>query len=573
MIFFCTVKHSYRSAALHVFFICAVVVLCSGLKERLPLEPIDCSLSEWSAWTRCDPCLKKRFRYATLIQPSQFGGEACNELGQEEESCTPPSRYSCQSPTPPCQGILCPGTGRCVLESLRCNGDDDCGDGADELGCRKVYKACNQPTEEYYAIENLAKGINVLNSNLEAAVLDNRYYAGGCLPQFIQDQRFRKPYNLQQYTLQTKGSHDFKMEAYESYTEFSTHTMKATMSKTTVSFKFGIPGVFELGYNYDDSKYKKSVEKLRSYSGTKRKFIHAHSQLELARYALKAENLVLHPGFLSRLRALPLEYTYGQYRQLYSDFGTHYITEATLGGDFDYTLILNEEKMEKSSYSLNDAKTCIQQGFNIGVNIQGVYVTAGLEGGGCDALLNEFGDSTKSSSVIDDYVAVVRGGDSETVSRLAARQLPSPDIMQLWGEAVHYNPDFIQTKMAPLYELVTPRDFTNANTLKKNLRRALNEFLSESSSCRCAPCLNNGVAYLKGTRCKCICPAGFSGLSCEKTQRPGIAVDGQWRCWSEWSACAGQSKRRTRQCNNPAPQNGGVTCQGINEETTDCIQL
>lgn len=80
----------------------------------------------------------------------------------------------------------------------------------------------------------------------------------------------------------------------------------------------------------------------------KRKFIYAHSQLELARYALKADNLVLHPDFLSRLRALPLDYTYGQYRQLYSDFGTHYITEATLGGDFHYTLILNEEKMEKS---------------------------------------------------------------------------------------------------------------------------------------------------------------------------------------------------------------------------------
>lgn len=44
--------------------------------------------------------------------------------------------------------------------------------------------------------------ISILDSHLEGVVLDNRYYAGSCLPHYIQDVRFRKPYNLQQYTLQ-----------------------------------------------------------------------------------------------------------------------------------------------------------------------------------------------------------------------------------------------------------------------------------------------------------------------------------------------------------------------------------
>lgn len=57
---------------------------------------------------------------------------------------------------------------------------------------------------------------------------------------------------------------------------------------------------------------------------------------------------MLHPEFLSRLRALPLEYTYGEYRQIYSDYGTHFIKEATLGGDFEYTVVLNDERLEKS---------------------------------------------------------------------------------------------------------------------------------------------------------------------------------------------------------------------------------
>lgn len=80
----------------------------------------------------------------------------------------------------------------------------------------------------------------------------------------------------------------------------------------------------------------------------KKKFLRAHSELEVARYALKTSNLMLHPEFMSRLQALPLEYTYGEYRQLYSDYGTHFIREATLGGDFEYTIVLNDKTLEKS---------------------------------------------------------------------------------------------------------------------------------------------------------------------------------------------------------------------------------
>ncbi|ROL45909.1 Complement component C8 beta chain [Anabarilius grahami] len=437
--------------------------------------------------------------------------------------------------------------GRCVLESLRCNGDDDCGDGSDELGCNKVYKACNQPTEEYYGIENLAKGINILNGKLEAVVLDNRYYAGGCLPHFIQDVRFRKPYNIQQYTIETKGSYDFTMEAFESYSEYSMSESKATLSKTSVSIGFAVPNVFEFSFNYNDHKYKKSVKKMRNFSGTKRKFIRAHSELEVARYALKTSNLMLHPEFLSRLHALPLEYTYGEYRQLYSDYGTHFIKEATLGGDFEYTVVLNDERLEKAGYTLEETKNCVQAGLKVGAQIKKVYVAVGFSGGSCEGLLNELGDSTKEREMVEDVYIVVRGGDSETVSRLAAKQLPTPDIMQLWGDAVFYNPDFIHKKIEPLYELV-PSQHSNANILKKNLRRALSEYLKEISSCRCSPCLNNGMAVLKA-----------------------LAVDGSWACWSSWSTCSGKTQQRTRQCNNPAPQNGGAACLGPQEESADCL--
>lgn len=53
-----------------------------------------------------------------------------------------------------------------------------------------------------------------------------------------------------------------------------------------------------------------------------------------------------------------------------------------------------------------------------------------------------------SNSEVEDFVAVVKGGDSETITQLASKNLPTQKLMQQWGDAVYYNPDFIQTKVA-----------------------------------------------------------------------------------------------------------------------------
>lgn len=45
------------------------------------------------------------------------------------------------------------------------------------------------------------------------------------------------------------------------------YTLRERWSKTVVSFGFAIPGVFEFGFNYSESKYSKSVQKIRRASG------------------------------------------------------------------------------------------------------------------------------------------------------------------------------------------------------------------------------------------------------------------------------------------------------------------
>ncbi|XP_071897600.1 complement component C8 beta chain isoform X1 [Anas platyrhynchos] len=563
------------------------VVECSGGKESMGLggtnssvansrrprstgdvpQPRDCILSTWSSWSKCDPCQKKRYRFARLEQPSQFNGEPCDYSDKETEDCV--TNNPCRNKVR-CEGFVCAVTGRCIMRRLLCNGDDDCGDQSDEKNCKKVFQKCDRKMEQYWGIENLAKGLNIFTNNLEGLVLDHKYYAGGCSPHYIVDTRFRKPYNVESYVPETKGKYEFTMTEYDSYSSYERNVLRQKTSQSSFSFSIQKLNLFEIGYSQNDNRFKKFIQRMKSFSSTSSKFIHARSELTVATYKLKPRALMLHYEFLQRLHQLPLEYSYGEYRELYRDYGTHYITEATIGGIYEYTLVLNSNELQKAGYTLSDVQKCAQHGFKIGATIKVVSLSLGINVEGCDALLNEIGDSTAKKQYVEDFIALVRGGASEHITALAYKNLPTATLMQEWGDAVQYNPEIIQLKVQPLYQLVTPTDFANAITIKENLRRALDEFQLETSSCRCAPCQGNGTPFMKGTECECLCPVGYRGTACEITNRRDTAINGNWGCWASWSPCSGGQRTRKRQCNNPAPQNGGSSCSGPDAETVNC---
>ena len=52
-------------------------------------------------------------------------------------------------------------------------------------------------------------------------------------------------------------------------------------------------------------------------------------------------------------------------------------------------------------------------------------------------------------------------------------------------------------------------------------------------------------------------------------------MDGHWGRWSSWGACSVSCNTgkhsRTRQCNDPAPKNGGKACAGDDKQLGNCV--
>lgn len=78
-------------------------------------------------------------------------------------------------------------------------------------------------------------------------------------------------------------------------------------------------------------------------------FIRLWSKVETAHFKMRTDKLMLHEDFYISLMELPEEYDFGMYSRFFNTFGTHYVTEGTMGGTLEYVVVVNKTSMAESS--------------------------------------------------------------------------------------------------------------------------------------------------------------------------------------------------------------------------------
>uniref|UniRef100_A0A671SZN5 Complement component C7 n=1 Tax=Sinocyclocheilus anshuiensis TaxID=1608454 RepID=A0A671SZN5_9TELE len=489
-------------------------------------EPVHCKWGPWSpeSWSACDDCSKTQSR-SIAVYP-QFGGQPCTGSSTRTQSCISAQvcpleegcgeRFHCQS-------------GKCISQSLVCNGDHDCEDGSDEWKCDSKELCDLQKTPPN--VELTGQGFDALRKEARGTVINTKSFGGLCRKTFSGDHMdlYRLPQSVLRYTFQVTAKNDFTDESYDSSWHYLNHFEKHSRTTGTT-------------YGHDDYVFHNEL-----FQSQSKNLLIMKSDVDVAQFQNQApEYLPLSEEFWKALRSLPVTYDYAAYRNVLERFGTHYISEGTLGGQFRLFMMASHcTFLYTGNVLYNNILFCVQ------------YVS-----------------QTDESIPKNDMATNIFGGASGYIAKLSVLNKNTPvengRTFSQWSGSVKDFPKVIKPKLRPLHELV--KEISCAGVKKHHLKRAIETYLSEKHSCHCRECQNNGLRMLDNDVCKCVCKPGTTGQACEygmpQDEQPGV-IHGDWACWSSWSTCKEGQKSRSRSCSRPAPS-GGRDCIGNAVETAVC---
>ncbi|XP_062290872.1 complement component 7b isoform X1 [Scomber scombrus] len=508
-------------------------------------QPINCRWGSYGEWSECDGCTSTKVHTRHVEVYAQFGGAPCSGEATQTQPCVPQKR--CPLETGCMDRFRCT-SGQCISHSLVCNGDQDCEDGLDERSCDEDGSQYSCDLEKTPPNSDVTgRGYDVLTGELRAGVINTLSFGGQCRKVFSGDHQvyYRLPRNILRYNFEVTVNNDESDESYESSWSYIQHIQANAL------------------VGHDRRTFHKEITESKAY-----RLIILKNKVVLAQFQNSApQYLTLAEAFWKALSSLPLTYDYFAYRTLLQRYGTHYLSEGSLGGEYQALLELDRQALASTSTTDIEYQRCWRKvkrrWFRKKVKII------------CEKLTKALSSSSGHNIHKMPIKVNAFGGDPGLKAALLVLDLDNPEAngeaYDNWASSVKDFPQVVDQKLRPLHELV--KEVQCAGLKKLNLKRAIEEYMAEEHPCHCRPCQNNGQPLLTGSVCRCACRPGTSGPACERGhvigEQPGV-IHGSWSCWSSWGSRSGGQRSRSRSCNNPAPSRGGQHCIGLQVEQKPC---
>ncbi|KAK4810580.1 hypothetical protein QYF61_007317, partial [Mycteria americana] len=338
---------------------------------------------------------------------------------------------------------------------------------------------------------------------------------------------FPKPVALHGVVVtQTKADKTFTSEFYhdhvkmlqEVYIEkqkYFNADMSLKYTPTEGSNKNGSEGNFK--YHYSKNTSLSSI--LKSFTERNQTFLHVKGKIQLARFQSRSHDVHLTDSFLDDLNFLPAEYDKEEYFKFLEDYGTHYAVSGTVGGKYELVYVLDDYTMSQIGITVEDVKRCLSYHLDANIAYKDLNANVNINGGKCEKINVKDNSELKADAVIDGVISFVDGGKIDFSVKIKEMLLQGSKMVDIegyiqWAKSLVDAPVVIQQRPSLIHKLV-PVKMRNAYLKKQNLERAIEDYITEYSVCKCEPCKNGGTLVLVDGACTCICSSYFKGIACQ----------------------------------------------------------
>ncbi|XP_040211936.1 perforin-1-like [Rana temporaria] len=212
---------------------------------------------------------------------------------------------------------------------------------------------------------------------------------------------------------------------------------------------------------------------------------------------------LLSKGLSRALESLPPTYeasTKANYRRLISTYGTHFISQADVGGQVVEVNAIKTCQVTMDGIPMEELKDCLNIEASVVVNGKS---EANAKAGACEELRQKFNRGKRFHETFDEMSWEIKGG------KITYKQLSS-DVkngegsasFNAWMESLKTDPDIVSYSLEPIHHLVEAN-----RPQRESLQEAISDYILEkalSKSCSCP----SGSQPSPGRKCQCVCHGG-----------------------------------------------------------------